>query len=106
MIRYFALQSMHQDRIASFADADRLAERMIEKLSAFDVRLLAIRNRGVSGFVFGYTSRLDLAPQSVVSKLRNEPEFAGYRISEEEPKVEGPFDAKKAKAAVAHQRPS
>jgi hypothetical protein len=105
-MRYFAVQPSHTGPIRSFADADRLADIMLTMLEYLDVRLLAVRNGGEEGFVFGFTTRHTVAPQAVVSVLSTEPEFEGYRISAEEPTVEGPFHWHQKEGRPAHERPS
>jgi hypothetical protein len=91
MPRYFAVKPTTQDASRTFADADRLAESMHPSLASLNVRVVAVRPRDSTGFVFAISARSPLDDNSVVSRLRAQPAFDAFRISRESENVEGPF---------------
>jgi hypothetical protein len=105
MATYFAVQTPHASQRKTFAQADRVADVMIRKIKSLDVRLLAVRSLGDTGFVFAVVSRHPIARQAVTSLLHREPALAGYRISEETTTIEGPFHWKK-EGRSSLERPS
>ena len=91
MARYFAVQPTAGDSSRTFADADRIAVHMHAVAKALNVRLVAVRPRTAEGFVYAVTSRRPILPDTVTSRLRNEPELQRYRISREAESPDGPF---------------
>jgi hypothetical protein len=90
MPRYFAVKPTDAAG-RSFADADRIAADMYEAVRPLNVRLLAVRPRNSSGYVFAISSRTHVPSDQVIGRLRKQPELSGYQFSHEAETVEGPF---------------
>jgi hypothetical protein len=91
MPRYFAVKPTTDTPGRTFADADRIAADMYEAVSPLNVRLLAVRPRDSSGYVFAISSRTRMAADQVVARLRKQPQLASYQFSREAETLEGPF---------------
>ena len=91
MPRYFAVKPTTGTPGRTFADADRIAADLHEAVQPLDVRLLAVRPRDSSGYVFAISSRTRVAADQVVARLRKQPQLANYQFSHETETLEGPF---------------
>lgn len=91
MPRYFAVKPSNQDAARTFADADQLADAMHASLRSLDVRVVAVRPRDSTGFVFAISARSPIEDNTVVARLREHPAFDAFRISRESEQVDGPF---------------
>ena len=91
MPRYFAVKPTPGTPGRTFADADRIAADMYEAVQPLNVRLLPVRPRDSSGYVFAISSRMRGAADQVVARLRKQPQLASYQFSHEAETIEGPF---------------
>jgi len=91
MPRYFAVKPSNQDAARTFADADHLADAMHASLALLNVRVVAVRPRSSTGFVFAISARSPVEDNTVVARLRAHPAFDAFRISRESETVDGPF---------------